>query len=313
MDSQAEFASRQYANLVAGGLDEASARNRLQEVLGQAAADLLGGAGAAPTDASDVGARLAQLAGERGGSAAETRVRFIQSLAEARLFALDWWRPARTFLLYVVVLLALAVAVVVMYASYVLDAFADLYQTMGASGGAAQSVIGGGGWRLFVPLVLMAILLVLLAWLWLRMQRRMAKLAPLAGQDRFVWLYGRAGKAWQALVCLECAAALKAGGMADDAALAAAQEQAGWPADKPLQADAEPLGERLQQAQRLGTFEAELDWQRRLAWTHAQARLELWRDRLTLGFRVAFYILIGIVVTALYVPLFSLASTIGVQ
>jgi hypothetical protein len=43
-----------------------------------------------------------------------------------------------------------------------------------------------------------------------------------------------------------------------------------------------------------------------------QSQLELSRDRLILFSRVVFYLLIGYMVTVLYLPVFSLASTIGV-
>ena len=56
-----------------------------------------------------------------------------------------------------------------------------------------------------------------------------------------------------------------------------------------------------------------LEWQRRLHWSRAQAQLELSRDRLTLFSRVVFYILIGIMVTVLYIPIFTVASMFGVH
>ena len=57
----------------------------------------------------------------------------------------------------------------------------------------------------------------------------------------------------------------------------------------------------------------ELEWQRRLHWTTAQAQLESSRDRLILASRVLFYILVGVMVTVLYVPIFSVASMVGVH
>ena len=73
------------------------------------------------------------------------------------------------------------------------------------------------------------------------------------------------------------------------------------------------VAERLAQALRLQTFDAELEWQRRVAWSRTQSQLELARDRLILATRVVFYILIGILVTALYLPIFSVASMVGVH
>jgi hypothetical protein len=115
------------------------------------------------------------------------------------------------------------------------------------------------------------------------------------------------------LRCLEFAAAIKASGAADALVLEHAMQAAGWPAGDELKADGDALGEKLRQAERLGTFGAELEWQRRLHWSTTQAHLELSRDRLILLARVLFYILIGSMVTVLYLPIFSIASMIGVQ
>lgn len=317
LDDPRDFVTRQYANLVAGGLNEASARARLREVLGAAALEFLdsGDTSAGAMHRADAGAaiRLIDSATRLGASTAKAQAALIHSLAEARLFALDWWRPVRTFLLYVLFLLGLAVAIAVVYATFVLPAFSRLDQTLGVRGGAMGWVSASGGFRLFAPLVVMAILFALLATLWFRMRLRMAKLEPLAGQSRFGWLYGRGGTAFEALRCLEFAAALKAAGVTDAMVLAPALQVSGWHADRPFRVGENQLGEKLGQAERLGTFGAELEWQRRLQWSTTQSQLELSRDRLILFARVLFYILIGIMVTVLYIPIFSVASMVGVH
>jgi hypothetical protein len=293
-------------------LDEPAAHARLREVLGADAVALLGGGDAADGPArfadAGLGPRLAAAAKELGGSAAGVQAAFIHSLAEARLFALDWWRPVRTFLSYVLFLLGLALVIALIYATYVLPAFSHLDRTLGVHG-AADWIAANGAIRLFAPLLVMAIVLVLLATRWLRMRRRMAQLQPL-GRARAGWLDGKGAAAYQVLRCLEFAAALKAAGVTDAAVLEPALRVAGWPAGTPLAGE---LGEKLAQAERLGTFGVELEWQRRLHWTTAQAQLESSRDRLILASRVLFYILVGVMVTVLYVPIFSVASMVGVH
>lgn len=317
MDDPQDFVTRQYAHLVARGLDEAAARARLREVLGAEALELLGGEGAVDGVArpADVGAasRLVEAARRLGGSAADAQAALIHSLGEARLFALDWWRPVRTFLLYVLFLLGLAVFIASIYASFVLPAFSQLDQSLGVSGGAAGWIAAHGAIRLFAPLLLMAILLAVLAAVWFRMRQRIAKLESLAGPSRFGWLHGGSAAAFEVLRCLEFAAALKSAGVADPAVLEPALQVAGWPAGAPFRSGGNQLGEKLAQAERLGSFGAELEWQRRLHWSTCQAQLELSRDRLILCSRVLFYILIGTMVTVLYVPIFSIASTVGVH
>ncbi|MGH8184032.1 MAG: hypothetical protein ACREPH_10275 [Rhodanobacteraceae bacterium] len=317
IDDQRDFVTRQYANLVAGGLNAEAARARLGEVLGNTAVAYLDVRGDEPDAAAAGGkataTRLMEAAKALGGSAADTQAAIVHSLGEARLFALDWWRPIRTFLLYILFLLGLGVVIAVIYAIMVLPAFNHLDQTLAMRGGAANWIMAKGAIRLFAPLIVMAILLALLATLWFRMRLRMARLAPLPGPFRFPSLQGRTGTAYQALLCLEYASVLKEGGVADAAVLDPALRLAEWPPGKPLQFLGSRLGEELEQAERLGTFAAELEWQRRLHWSHAQSYLELSRDRLILFSRVLFYILIGIMVTVLYIPIFSIASLFGVH
>lgn len=303
LDAQRDFVTRQYAQLVARGMDEVSARQRLREVLGAAAVDWLGNE---PSDAAaaspDGGRRVVEIARQLGGDAARAQAELIQAFAQARLLALDWWRPVRSFLLYALFLLALAAVIATIYLLFVLPAFSHLGRTIGAGDGAAGWISAHGAIRLLAPLVLMTLAFALLAARWFRAYRRMARFEPPDGAVAF-----------QVLRCLEFAAAINASGVADVAVLGPALQAAGWPAGQPLEAAGEDVGERLDQAGRLGTFAAELDWQRRVHWSTTQAQLELSRDRLILFARVLFYILIGSMVTMLYLPIFSVASMMGVQ
>ena len=316
MDDQRDFVTRQYANLVAAGLDAEAAQARLGDVLGKAALAHLNegddGSGEALSDGK-AATRLMEMAKVLGGSAADTHAALLHSHAEARLFALDWWRPIRTFLLYILFLLGLAVWIAVIYTWWVLPAFSRLDRTLAMHGGAASWIMADGMMRVYPPLIAMMILLVLLTTRWFRMRSRMAGLAPLDGSTGLVRLHGRSGTAYQVLRCLEYAAAMRAGGVASAAVLDPALRLAQWPAGRPFRLKGSRLDQCLEQAERLGTFDAELDWQRRLYWSHAQSDLEVSRDRLILFSRVLFYVLIGVLVTILYIPIFSLASTFGVH
>lgn len=313
-DDDRSFVARQYASLIASGLDDTAARARLGEVLGATA---LASLDATDDDSRHDGApattRVLDAVKRLGGNVAAAQAALIHSHAEARLFTLDWWRPIRTFLLYIVFLLGLGVTIAILYAVWVLPAFSQLNASLGVDGGAARWILSKGALRLFAPLLVMALLLVLLATRWWRMRLRMARLEPLAGQSRWPWLYGAGGDAYRALACLEHAAALQAAGMAHDEVLAAALRTSGWPEGKAFETHDRKLGEALQHAARLGTFADELEWQRRLAWSAAQSQLEISRDRLILAARIAFYILIGIMVTVLYLPIFTVASLFGVH
>lgn len=313
-DDARDFVIRQYANLVAAGLDADAARARLREVLGAAAVEPLAdhAAPAATSTPVDTGisARLVEAVRRMNGGVADAQAAILHAQSEAQLFALDWWRPIRTFLLYVGFLLALAVAIAALYVSWILPVFGQLDQAMHVHGGAAGWITADGAVRVFVPLVLMAIAIAALALRWRRVRVRMARLESLAGRSR---RRGRAAAAFDVLRCLQCAAALKAAGAVDAQVMKAALEVAGWPSGEALQTGRYRPGQALDQALRLGTFDAELAWQLRLGTSMALSRLELSRDRSILFARVLFYVLIGVMVTVLYLPLFSVASMIGVH
>lgn len=304
-----EFVARQYAHLVARGLDDASARLRLREVMGDAATAALDGSPSAALAGDDHGStsrRVLERVRQLGGDSARAQAVLIQARDQARLLALDWWRPVRSFLLYVLFLVALAAVIATIYLLLVLPAFSQLGQTIGSGDDAGLGV--SSGLRVLAPVLLMAAWLASLTARWRRDYRRMARFEPLAGAT------SRPGTdAMQVLRCVEFAMAIQASGVAESAVLPAALDVAGWPSGQPLVAFGEALGERLTQAGRLGTLDAELDWQRRVQWSAAQARLDLSRDRLMLAARVLFYILIGSMVTVLYLPIFSVASMIGVH
>lgn len=312
-ENERDFVTRQYASLVAGGMSTESARAKLGEVLGKPALRFLEAESESEVGGGrDTGARLAQAAEELGGNAADTRAAFTRSIGEARLLALDWWRPIRTFLLYILFLLALALAIAAYFMASVLPAFAALDQHMHTHGqGTAAWIMSDGAMRLFGPLIVIAILLVALAaaWFWTRV--RISRLQPLTGMVRLPWLYGRGGSSYRTLVFLEYASVLHAGDAKESAITDAAKQLIHWPAGRQFGSREVPIGEQLAQASQLGTFAQELDWQRRLCWSVAQSRLEMSRDRLILFSRVIFYLLIGYMVTVLYLPIFTLGNILG--
>jgi hypothetical protein len=305
-----DFAARQYASLISGGYDEQTARARLGEVLGEDAFHLFErGDSGATTRSTCVAETLVDTAVKAGGNPVSVCAAFVRSAGEARLFALDWWRPVRTFLLYIVFLFAFAVGIVAYFLTKVLPVFWQFSRGVGLhNGGAAGWIMSNGGLRLIMPLFIMAMLLLVLATVLYWMRLRIAGLKPLGGMARWPWLYGRSGSAYCVLLYLEYVSVLHQGGVPGSTALTAALRLIHWPAGKIFRDGRAPIGEQLEQAVRLDTFVDELDWQRRLIWSRAQAQLELSRDRLILFSRVVFYALIGYLVTVLYLPIFTIAT-----
>lgn len=307
------FVVRQFGSLVAAGLTEAEALVCLREALGDAA--LAGLEGDSLPDSPEVRGgsdALVAAAEVGGGSAAVARVAYAQLCGEARVLALAWWRPARTFLLYATVLLAAAVSLAANFVVFLLPRFAGFATMMGASrGGVAGWILSFGAIRLFGPLALLALLIVALASLLFTARRRIAALNPLPFAVSGTWPYGRSGRHYRVLRVLEYAAVLHEAGVAAAESLEQALRLVRWPGGKPLAEGHARLGQWLEQSIQLDTFRAELDWQRERAWNELQSSLELARDRTLLLARIVFYGLIGYLVVILYLPIFSLARTTG--
>lgn len=313
-EQESAFVVRQFGALVAAGLTEDEAQSRLAEVLGERAVERLQVPIPEQTGRSAIDeAEIVSVAGAAGGSAAAARVALAAACEEARVLALDWWRPIRAFLLYAVFLLAAGVALATYFLAHVLPVFSGFSRRLGAPhGGVAGWILVLDGIRLFGPLVLLALLILLFGAAFYAAQRRIAKLRPFPLYGRTPWLYGRTGRRYRMLRLLELLEVLRQAGVPGERALSESMRMVRWNPPVPIQIRGLPLGTWLEQAVRLGTLGAELDWQRNRAWEGLQASLELWRDRWIFLARVVFYALIGYLVIILYLPIFSIALTQGI-
>lgn len=312
-ENEFEFVARQYASLLGSGYGDAKARDRLKEALGPDADKILDRV-AQVNDEKPTGVvwKLADLASKNGGDPASASAAYVRALGDARLFALDWWRPIRTFLLYILFLLCFASLIAADFYVFVLPVFSQFSMQVGLhKGGVAGWVMSGGAWRLIVPLIVIAVLILFLAiaLYWVRL--RIAGLRPLPGMAKTAWIYGRSGWAYKTLLGLEYTSILYQGGVKSGDSISLAMTLTQQPQGKPPLAGKLLVNDCLGKAALLGTFDAELDWQRRMSWSRTQTRLELSRDRLVLFSRVVFYVLIGYMVTVLYLPVFSIATMFG--
>ncbi|HET9818405.1 MAG TPA: hypothetical protein VFP92_04490 [Rhodanobacteraceae bacterium] len=309
LDADAGFAARQYGHLIESGLSADEARARLAGVLGEDAVDLPG-----PGDASQEDARpgekerIAELARRFGGDGFAARTAWSRACDRAQLFALDWWRPVRSFVLYALYLYALAIAVVLLFVAVVLPSFASLDRMTGVwQRGAAAWVMAHDGVRLILPLVCIGVLLVLFALGMLAARRAVASLRPLPGAaNREAW-YGASGRTYALVRAFEQLSALERAGVPPESMSRALQQLGDDIHSRRIRARWDATSARLQQALELGTFPAELAWQKREAWSQVQTHWELARDRWILVARILFYIFVGYLVTVLYRPIFALA------
>lgn len=312
-DTTAQFAARQYAHLIDSGCDAHAARERLSQVLGEGALDVTTAADAEPTSTPARSADLlVRQAHDLGGDGASARAALATVRGNMHLFALDWWRPIRSFVLYALVLLAMAVALAIFFMVEVLPNFARMDQMTGVGhNGAASQIMAIGGLRLFLPLVLTALLLALFVLIMVAVRRAMSAVRPLPGASKWPWLYGRSGHAHALMLRLDriwvlLRARVPLQNMPDACRLIGKDMAPGRHRQR-----FDAISGQLQQAAELGTFDSELDWQRRQALSHLQTRWELSRDRLILLARILFYLIIGYLIAVLYLPIFTLAMHVG--
>lgn len=313
IEESREFVARQFASLMAGGHDEQAAHSRIEQVLGADAVRMLEGEEPeSPGRVTAAARKLAKAADELGADKASVQAGLVQSLGEARLMALDWWRPVRTFLLYLLLLLAIAVGLVAFYLRDLLPKFVSFSEMMRVqSGGAAGWIMSGHGWKLIGPLVLAALLMGLFFAVMWSIRFRLAGLLPLRGTARLPWLYGKSGSSYRDLLRLEYTAILSQAGAPMSDAVIKGPGLVDWPGRERPGGRSPDDSWGLEQAVELGTAADELEWQRRIVWSQAQTRLELSRDRFILFSRVLFYMLIGYLVIMLYMPIFTLAMSVG--
>jgi hypothetical protein len=309
LGAEAGFAARQYGHLIESGLSGDEARARLTRVLGEDAVNLPGPADASQADAhpSELD-RIAELARRFGGDGFAARTAWSRACDRAQLFALDWWRPVRSFVLYALYLYVLAIAVVLLFVTVVLPSFASLDRMTGVwRRGAAAWVMAHDGVRLILPLVCVGALLILFALGMLAARRAVASLRPLPGAANRDALYGASGRTYALVRTFEQLSALDRAGVSRESMSRALQQLGGDIRVRRMRARWDTTSARLQQALELGTFRAEVAWQKREAWSQVQTHWELARDRCILVARILFYIFVGYLVTVLYRPIFALA------
>lgn len=309
-ENASDFARRQYAQLIQTGVEPDAAKTRLSQVLGEHAADALDGE--IPVTGSNQADAIARWARELGGDGLAAGATFAAARRDMHVFALDWWRPARSFLLYALVLLLMAIGLVAFFMIKVLPTFAYMDQLTGVGhGGAAGRLMALGGIRLWLPLLCVAVLLTLFAAALLAIRRAMSDLRPLPGMAVRAGQRNRGAHGYALVRGLEQLCALHHGGVpASRMPEALGQIWAHPPRNDAADAST-GVDQSLRHAAELGTFAAELDWQLRIARSHMQTRWELARDRFILAARIAFYLIIGYLIAALYMPIFTLASHVG--
>jgi type II secretory pathway component PulF len=222
------------------------------------------------------------------------------------------WSEFTGFITYLGAVLAVLAAVVSMYAVFILPQMRSLYRGFGSDLPGLTQVAFGGGGSVFTLLVLGSLLLlVLLGWFVHALRRRLRRYTPMPARFRRVPLVGPVTRAYNQYLWLACARLLAAAGLsATEALRLAAQKSSVGDADEQGSGAQSAIAADLAMAAQLGKLDEELQFQQDAAVDAFLTALARCRRRARVVLTVCAYVLVALFVSAMYLPIFSLGSSI---
>ncbi len=226
------------------------------------------------------------------------------------------------FLAYLGGVLGVLVVVLGMYGLYVLPQFNALYGGFGRQLPALTAFVFGRGAPIFALALLLAIGLFTFFWRFLhRLRARLRRYEPMPGRYYPFPLVGQITRAYNEYLWLSYAALLRAGGLSAEDSLRVAGTrlppvsiQSSDPAlsNTPAAARSEnaEMDANLTSAARLGKLEQEMRFQQQVSVEEFLAALKRGRRRTRIILSFLIYYLVATFVAAMYLPIFSLGSTI---
>jgi hypothetical protein len=321
----------QYAMEQSASVDEAISKLRAASGPGREAAlqefaelaQIRGPAATAgPSSTRRASATLAWLL-EQGAAAPASVAALLREFGRHEAFSatavVAVWSEFAGFLTYLGAVLSVLVIVDLVYAAFILPAFLRLYRGFGEDVPIVTSLVFGPG----APLALLATagLLGFFAWFVFRLRRQLRRYAPLPAGYRRMPLVGPVARAYETYLWLSYAGLLVATGATPDTALQ--QAATGLPSPdlqswRPIHegtaraaaADSPAVAGDLGTAARLGRLGDELQFQREATVDGFLEALALCRRRARVILTILVYALVAMCVTAMYLPIFSLGSTI---
>jgi type II secretory pathway component PulF len=226
------------------------------------------------------------------------------------------------FLSYLGAVLGVLFVVLAMYNLYMLPQFKELYDAFGRQLPALTGFVFGGGAALYELALLLAVgLLAALWWFVYRLRRQLQCYEPMPGGYQAVPLIGRVALTYHQYLWLSYAALLHSAGVSADQSLRLAGTRLPpgcadlWGtavSDMTLSQrsrDTEIVG-NLTTAAQLGQLPQEMQFQQQATLDALLAALARCRRQARIALTVLIYVLVATYVSAMYLPIFSLGSTI---
>ena len=228
------------------------------------------------------------------------------------------WGEFAGFLTYLGAVLGVLIAVVTMYAVFVLPEFRSLYRGFGSElPGVTQFAFGGGG-AVFTALLFGSLLLLMFfSWFVYVLRRRLVRYTPMSVRLQSVPLVGPVVLAYNQYLWLSCARLLAVAGVAATDALRLAAKRSNVGEFKIDGADGQrtdllrsSIDSDLIASAQLGKLDEELQFQQNAAVDTFLTALARCRRRARVVLTICTYILVATFVSAMYMPIFSLGSNI---
>jgi len=222
------------------------------------------------------------------------------------------WSEFAGFITYLGAVLAVLIVVVSMYAAFMLPQIRSLYRGFGSElPGLTQFAFGGGGGSVFTVLLLGTLLLLMfLAWFALGLRRRLRRYTPMPVRLQRIPLVGPVARAYNQSLWLSCARLLTAAGVPATEALRLAAQRSNVSDFEEGSSFQSAIVSDLRVSAQLGKLDEELQFQQDAAVDAFLTALARCRRRARIILTVCTYILVGMFVSAMYLPIFSLGSNI---
>jgi general secretion pathway protein F len=222
------------------------------------------------------------------------------------------WSEFAGFITYLGAVLGVLIVVVSMYAAFMLPQIRSLYRGFGSElPGLTQFAFGGGGGSVFTVLLLGSLLLlIVLAWFVYGLRRRLRRYTPMPVRLQRIPLVGPVARAYNQSLWLSCARLLTAAGVPATEALPLAAQRSNvsdFDQGSGLQSG---VVSDLRVSAQLGKLDEELQFQQDAAVDAFLTALARCRRRARIILTICTYILVGMFVSAMYLPIFSLGSNI---
>jgi type II secretory pathway component PulF len=223
------------------------------------------------------------------------------------------WSEFSGFIVYLGAVLGVLVLVASMYSIFTLPNIRSLYKGFNSDLPEVTEYVFGGRSLLFGSLLLLAVLaLAILGWFVYRLRRQLRRYMPMPAGFRRIPLLGPVTRAYDEYLWLAWAGLLRAAGVPAGQALRISGERlgSGRTSSTPTGARDPALASQLDVAEKLGRLDDELQFQQDASVDGFLVSLARCRRRTRLVLTVLTYFLVGMFVSAMYLPLFSLGSSL---